>query len=102
MDLFLFTNNVIKIAEEESEEEEGVGYKERLKRALPFVLGAGVGSVGVSVLSQQIKKVKDPRIIKGLKYGIPAATAISAQLLIPKIKKQIENDIIKGKKYKKD
>ena len=96
MNLYLFTDTLIKTAEEKAKEE--VSYGERAKRAIPYIIGMGAGGVASSVLKTQLKGVKNKTLLKGIQYGVPAITALTLGSVFPKIKKQFEDDVYLGKK----
>ena len=50
MNLYLFTEKLIKIAEEKKEVKNEVSYGERALRAVPYLVGMGTGSVASMVL----------------------------------------------------
>lgn len=103
MNLCLFTEILIKEAEEKSQkkEEKEVSFGRRMGRAVPLILGMGTGAVAVGLAKENINKIKNPGIRMGLKWGIPAAAAAGAHFILPKVKKQIEEDIFQGKNYDK-
>lgn len=91
---------LIKQAEEKKKKEVSMGRK--VLRAVPFILGAGAGQVAVNVAKENINKIQNPSIRKGLKLGLPLSAAIGAQILLPRIKKRIDEDIFQGKDYDND
>jgi hypothetical protein len=100
MNLYLFTERLIKTAEEKKEvKKEEVSYGERAKRALPYLLGMGTGSVASMVLKNQIAKINNPAILQGIRYGTPFVTALAMGSLYPKLKKHFEEDVYQGKKH---
>lgn len=90
--------NKEKTAEEGKKDKEEVSYGERAKRAVPYLLGMGTGSVASMVLKNQLKNVRNPAVIKGIQYGTPFVTALAMGSLYPKLKKQFEEDVYQGKK----
>jgi len=101
MNLYLFTDTLIKTAEEKAKEE--VSYGERAKRAIPYIIGMGGAGVASKVITQQLKKIdaKTPRgktALNTIRYATPFITALAMGSLFPKIKKQFEDDVYLGKK----
>lgn len=101
MHLYKFSEEVHKpLQKNKNKKDNEFDVKERLKRVAPLIIGMGLGGVGVSVIAPQLRKIKDPATKNMIRLGLPIATGIASQYIIPKIQKEY-TEIVTGRKHEK-